>query len=336
MDFGVTFQTNPPASRVVELTRKAEDLGFGYAWTFDSHILWQEPYVIHSQMLSATERIMVGTFVTNPVSRDPSVTASTFATLNDTFGNRTICGIGRGDSVVRVLGRKPTTLRQLEEAMYVIKELAEGREVDYSGVKVSIPWVNDGKLDVWMAGYGPRALSLIGRKADGFILQLADPVILDWTMQHVHDAARDAGRDPKSVKVCVAAPAYVGEDLTHQRDQCRWFGGMVGNHVADLVARYGEDSQVPHALTDYIKAREGYDYSHHGQADNPMTDFVPNEIVDRFCLLGTVEDHVMKLNELKDLGADQFNVYLMHDAMEETLEAYGEEIIPALGSKALS
>jgi probable F420-dependent oxidoreductase len=336
MDFGVTFQTNPPASRVVELTRKAEDLGFGYAWTFDSHILWQEPYVILSQMLSATEKIMVGTFVTNPVSRDPSVTASTFATLNDTFGNRTICGIGRGDSVVRVLGRKPTTLLQLEEAMHVIKELAEGREVDYSGVKVSIPWVNDGKLDVWMAGYGPRALSLIGRKADGFILQLADPVILDWTMQHVHDAARDAGRDPKSVKVCVAAPAYVGENLTHQRDQCRWFGGMVGNHVADLVARYGEDSEVPHALTGYIKAREGYDYSHHGQADNPATDFVPNEIVDRFCLLGTVEDHVMKLNELKDLGADQFNVYLMHDAMEETLEAYGEEIIPALGSKALS
>ena len=336
MDFGVTFQTNPPAGRVVGLTRKAEDLGFGYAWTFDSHILWQEPYVIHSQMLSATEKIVVGPFVTNPVSRDPSVTASTFATLNDTFGNRTICGIGRGDSVVRVLGRKPTTLRQLEEAMHVIKELAEGREVDYSGVKVSIPWVNDGKLDVWMAGYGPRALSLIGRKADGFILQLADPVILDWTMQHVHDAARDAGRDPKSVKVCVAAPAYVGEDLTHQRDQCRWFGGMVGNHVADLVARYGEDSEVPHALTGYIKAREGYDYSHHGQADNPATDFVPNEIVDRFCLLGTVEDHVMKLNELKDLGADQFNVYLMHDAMEETLEAYGEEIIPALGSKALS
>jgi len=336
MDFGVTLQTNPPASRVIELTRRAEELGFGYAWTFDSHILWQEPYVIHSQMLSATERIMVGPFVTNPVSRDPSVTASTFATLNDTFDNRTICGIGRGDSVVRVLGRKPTTLRQLEEAMHVIKELAEGREVDYSGVKVSIPWVSDGQLDVWMAGYGPRALSLIGRKADGFILQLADPVILDWTMKHVHDAAIDAGRDPKSVKVCVAAPAYVSDDLAHQRDQCRWFGGMVGNHVADLVARYGEDSEVPHALTDYIRARQGYDYSHHGKADNPSTDFVPDDIVDRFCVLGTVEDHVKKLNELRDLGANQFNVYLMHDAMDETLEAYGGEIIPALGSKAPS
>jgi probable F420-dependent oxidoreductase len=335
MDFGVTLQTNPPASRVVELTRKAEDFGFSHAWTFDSHILWQEPYVIHSQMLSATEKITVGPFVTNPISRDPSVTASTFATLNDMFGNRTICGIGRGDSVVRVLGRKPTTLKQLEEAMHVIKELAEGRAVDFSGVEVKIPWIRDGKLDVWMAGYGPKALSLTGRKADGFILQLADPVILEWTMRHVHDAAREAGRDPKEVKICVAAPAYVGENLAHQREQCRWFGGMVGNHVADLVARYGEDSEVPHALTNYIKARQGYDYSHHGRADNRSTDFVPDDIVDRFCVLGTIEDHVDKLSVLKDVGVDQFNIYLMHDAMDETLDAYGRKIIPALEAESV-
>jgi probable F420-dependent oxidoreductase len=335
MDFGVTLQTNPPASQVIELTRKAEDLGFSHAWTFDSHILWQEPYVIHSQMLSATESITVGPFVTNPISRDPSVTASTFATLNDMFGNRTICGIGRGDSVVRVLGRKPTTLKQLEEAMHVIKELAEGRAVDFSGVEVKIPWVKDGKLDVWMAGYGPKALSLTGRKADGFILQLADPVILEWTMRHVHDAAREAGRDPKEVKICVAAPAYVGENLAHQREQCRWFGGMVGNHVADLVARYGEDSEVPHALTNYIKARQGYDYSHHGRADNRSTDFVPDDVVDRFCVLGTIEDHVDKLSVLKDEGVDQFNVYLMHDAMDETLDAYGREIMPALEAESV-
>jgi probable F420-dependent oxidoreductase len=334
MDFGITLQTNPPAKRVIELTQRAEQLGFTHAWTFDSHILWQEPYVIFSQMLAATERIIVGPLVTNPVSRDPSVTASTCATLNDMFGNRTICGIGRGDSVVRVLGRKPTTLRQLEDAMRVIKDLAEGRETEYGEVKVHIPWVRGGKLDVWMAGYGPKALGLIGRKADGFILQLADPVILEWTMKHVHDAAVEAGRDSKDVKICVAAPAYVGDDLAHQRDQCRWFGGMVGNHVADLVSRYGESGEVPHALTDYIKAREGYDYSHHGKADNPTTDFVPDDIVNRFCVLGTVEDHVAKLTELKELGADQFNVYLMHDAQEETLDAYGEEIMPTLGASS--
>jgi probable F420-dependent oxidoreductase len=334
MDFGVTFQTDPPAWRVVELAQRAETLGFTYTWTFDSHILWQEPYVIHSQILSSTQRMIVGPFVTNPATRDPSVTASVFATLNDMFGNRTICGIGRGDSAQRVLGRKPTKLAEVEEAMYIIKELAEGREVDFDGTMVRLPWVTDGRLDVWMAGYGPKALNTIGRKADGFILQLADPVILEWTMQHVRDAATEAGRDPKDVKVCVAAPAYVGDNLAHQRDQCRWFGGMVGNHVADLVSRYGEDSEVPHALTDYIKARESYDYSHHGRSDNPSTGFVPDEIVDRFCVLGNVEDHVAKLEELKDLGVDQFNIYLMHDAMEETLDAYGEEIIPDLEAKS--
>jgi alkanesulfonate monooxygenase SsuD/methylene tetrahydromethanopterin reductase-like flavin-dependent oxidoreductase (luciferase family) len=154
-------------------------------------------------------------------------------------------------------------------------------------------------------------------------------------MQHVHDAAAEAGRDPKSVKVCVAAPAYVGSDLAHQHNQCRWFGGMVGNHVADLVARYGEGGEIPTTLTDYIRARrQAYDYSHHGKADNITANFVPDDIVDRFCVLGTVEDHVAKLIQLKELGVDQFNIYLMHDAQEETLDAYGEEIIPALEATA--
>jgi probable F420-dependent oxidoreductase len=330
MDVAVTLQTDPPASRVVELTRRAEELGFSHAWTFDSHILWQEPYVIYSQMLSATERIVVGPMVTNPVTRDPTVTASVFATLNDMFGNRTICGIGRGDSAQRVLGKKPTTLAQTEEAIHIIKELAEGRPIETPAGEVRIPWVRDGKLDVWMAGYGPKALALVGQVADGFILQLADPAILSWTVGRVREAAEAAGRDPDALAICVAAPAYVSDDLDHAREQCRWFGGMVGNHVADLVRRYGEDGEIPQALTDYIKAREGYDYAHHGRAGNPDTEFVPDEIVDRFCVLGTVDDHVEKLRELESLGATQFSVYLMHDAQDSTLEAYGESVIPAL------
>ena len=330
MDFGVTFQTDPPASRVVELTRWAEDLGFTHAWTFDSHILWQEPYVIYSQMLAATDRIMVGPFVTNPATRDPTVTASLFATLNDMFGNRTVCGIGRGDSSRRVLGLPPTTLAQVEQAIHVIKELAEGRSIQTPAGEVRIPWVRDGRLEVWMAAYGPKALALTGRQADGFILQLADPVIASWTIGRVRQAAEEAGRDPDAITFCVAAPAYVGDDLAHQREQTRWFGGMVGNHVADLVRRYGEGGEIPRALTDYIKAREGYDYAHHGRAGNPDTTFVPDEIVDRFCVLGSAEDHVAKLRELEGLGVGQFNTYLMHDARESTLQAYGDQVIPAM------
>jgi probable F420-dependent oxidoreductase len=273
---------------------------------------------------------MVGPLVTNPATRDPTVTASLFETLNDMFGNRTICGIGRGDSARRVLGRPPTTLAETEAAIHVIKELAEGRTIETPAGEVRIPWVRDGRLDVWMAAYGPKALALAGRKADGFVLQLADPAILRWTLERVHAAAAEAGRDAGEIAVCVAAPAYVGDDRAHAREQCRWFGGMVGNHVADLVRRYGQHGEVPEALTDYIRAREGYDYSHHGRVGNPDTEFVPDEIVDRFCVLGPPDEHVRRLRELESLGVDHFAIYLMHDAQEATLEAYGMQVIPAL------
>jgi probable F420-dependent oxidoreductase len=181
-----------------------------------------------------------------------------------------------------------------------------------------------------MAAYGPRALRLVGEQADGFILQTADPDIARWTFAAVRAAALDAGRDPASITMCVAAPAYVGTDLAHQRDQLRWFGGMVGNHVADLVARYGTEGPVPRALTEYIEGRSGYDYSHHGRAGNPSAEFVPDSIVDRFCLVGPAAAHIERLAELVSIGADQFALYLMHDDEENTLDAYAEEIIPAL------
>ncbi|MFH9174188.1 TIGR03842 family LLM class F420-dependent oxidoreductase [Streptomyces albogriseolus] len=332
MDFGLVLQTDPPASRVISLMKRAERNGFTHGWTFDSAVLWQEPFVVYSQILANTTTLKVGPMVTNPGTRTWEVTASTFATLNDMFGNRTVCGIGRGDSAMRVAGRKPNTLARLGEAIDAIRDLAEGREAEVDGQRMRLPWVRDGELPVWMAAYGPKALALTGRKADGFILQLADPFLTEWMVKAVRNAAAEAGRDPDAITVCVAAPAYVGDDLAHAREQCRWFGGMVGNHVADLVSRYGEHSgMVPEALTDYIKGREGYDYSHHGRAGNPSTDFVPDEIVDRFCLLGPPEAHIEKLRALRDLGVDQFAVYDMHDAQETTIDAYGAEIIPALG-----
>ncbi|MDX6264394.1 MAG: hypothetical protein QOH84_6082 [Kribbellaceae bacterium] len=329
MDFGVVFQCDPPASAVVDLAVKAEEAGFGYVWTFDSHLLWQEPFVIYSQILAATERVIVGPMVTNPGTRDWTVIASQFATLNEMFGNRTVCGIGRGDSALRTLGAKPGTLAELKQCVEVVRELAEGRTVEYRGQQLKFNWVEDGKLEVWVAAYGPKALQVTGEVADGYILQLADPDIAAWMISAVRRSAEQAGRDPDQITFCVAAPAYVGDDLQHQRDQTRWFGGMVGNHVADIVERYGSEGGVPKALTDYIAGRKGYDYAAHGRAGNTHTDFVPDEVVDRFCILGPVENHLARLEELKSLGVDQFAVYLQHDAKEETLAAYGKHILPA-------
>ena len=333
MDFGVVLQNDPPAWRVVELARRAEQYGFTHVWTFDSHLLWQEPFVVYSQILSNTHRVVVGPMVTNPATRDWTVTASLFATLNDMFGNRTVCGIGRGDSAVRVINGKPVTLAALRESIEVIRDLANGRQATYKGNLLQFPWNTSSRLPIWIAAYGPKALALTGEVGDGFILQLADPDITAWSIAAVRKAAADAGRNPASVSICVAAPAYVtdGTDtgMEHARRQCRWFGGMVGNHVADIVARYGADGvAVPEALSAYIAGRKGYDYNAHGKAGNAHTDFVPDEVIDRFCLLGPPDQHVARLEELRALGVDQFALYLQHDAKDRTLTAYGEQIIP--------
>jgi probable F420-dependent oxidoreductase len=335
MDFGVVLQNDPPAWRVVDIAKQAENYGFTHVWTFDSHLLWQEPFVVFSQILSATHRVKVGPMVTNPATRDWTVTASLFATLNDMFGNRTVCGIGRGDSAVRVINGKPVTLATLRESIGVIRGLANGEEVDYKGNLVRFPWGAASRLPIWVAAYGPMALALTGEIADGFILQVADPEIVAWSIQAVRTAAEAAGRDPASVTICVAAPAYVtdgtAEGLQHGRDQCRWFGGMVGNHVADIVARYGADgAAVPKALSDFIAERKDYDYNAHGKAGAEHTDFVPDAIIDRFALIGPVEHQVERLEQMRAMGVDQFALYLQHDAKDRTLTAYGERVIPTV------
>lgn len=335
MDIGVVLQCTPPAARVVDLAKRAETYGFSYVWTFDSHILWEEPYVIYSKILDETRNVTVGPMVTNPATRDITVTASVFATLNEMYGNRTVIGIGRGDSAVRVTNGKPVTVAELRQAVVDIKGLVNGEAIEYKGNHLRLPWAGRSRTDVWVAAYGPKVLALAGEVGDGFILQLADPSIAEWTIKAVKDAAEAAGRNPDDVYICVAAPAYVtdgSEEMhAHARDQLRWFGGMVGNHVADIVARYGENGgAVPQALTDYIKNRQGYDYNEHGQAGNTHTDFVPDEIVDRFCIIGPPEAHIERLRELKDLGVNQFALYLQHDDKDHTLAQYGERVIPAV------
>jgi probable F420-dependent oxidoreductase len=254
-----------------------------------------------------------------------------FATLNEMYGNRTVIGIGRGDSAVRVTNGKPVSVAELRQAVVDIKGLVNGDAIEYKGNHLRLPWASRSRTEVWVAAYGPKVLALTGEVGDGFILQLADPSIAEWTIQSVREAAAAAGRDPDSIRICVAAPAYVTDDVAHARDQLRWFGGMVGNHVADIVERYGDSGgAVPQALTDYIKGRQGYDYNEHGQAGNTHTDFVPDEIVDRFCIIGPPEEQIRRLNELRDLGVHQFALYLQHDDKDRTLAAYGEKVIPAV------
>jgi probable F420-dependent oxidoreductase len=334
MDFGFTLRTDESIERTIALTRQADTAGFGYGWLFDSHVLWKEVYPLLTIMALNSERLRLGTCVTNPATREPSVTASALATLNLISGGRMDLGIGRGDSARRVMGKPPTTLARLEEATALIRDLVEGRDVVSDGHPMRLTWTRGDKLPVWIAGYGPKALELTARVADGVILQLADPDLIRWFVGQLRDFARAAGRDPAEIKVQAAAPAHVG-DLESCRERVRWFPALVSNHVVDLVSRY-DPAELPPALTGYVRDREGYDYLHHAEVGSSNAGFVADEVVDRFCVIGSVEDHRAKLAELADAGVDQFNIYLMNGDEEETLAVYGREIIPGLREVAAS
>jgi probable F420-dependent oxidoreductase len=327
MQFGFTLKPDHTLERTLELTRRAEAVGFDYGWLFDSHVLWREPYVLLTLMAQATSRLRLGTCVTNPATREPSVTASALAVLDEVSGGRMDLGIGRGDSARRVLGKPPTTMATLEEAIVVIKALVEGRAIEYEGTDLQLTWAGRWTLPVWVAGYGPMALAMTGRVADGLILQLADPDLIRWFVGHVREAALGAGRDPSAIKVQAAAAAFVGS-REEGRDRTRWFPALVSNHVVDLVNKYPRE-QLPSSLTGYIRDREGYDYHHHAEVGSSNAAFVGDEVTDRFAILGSTEDHIAKLHELAEAGVDQFNLYLMNGDEEAQLEAYGRDVIPA-------
>jgi probable F420-dependent oxidoreductase len=285
-----------------------------------------------------TSTIKLGHFVTNPATRDPTVLASSYAALHDLSDGRMVMGVGRGDSAVRFIGRQPMKVAEFEQALGMIHEFMNGREVHWNDKDLQLKWVRPElpPIPVWVAGYGPKALAVAGHVGDGVIIQLADPEIIQWIMGTARRAAEEAGRDPDALKCIVGAPAHISDDIADAREQVRWFPAMVSNHIVDLIGRYGADgSIVPKALTDYVQKREFYDYNDHSRVGAKHGEFVTDEICDRFCVLGTAEQAKAKLQELQGIGVDQFNIYLMTHSQEETLQAFGDEIIPGLAATSV-
>ena len=328
MQFGITIKPDMTVERIVALTRQAEAAGFQYGWIFDSHVLWLEPYPMLTLMAANTKHMRLGTCVTNPATRDITVTSSLFATLNLISGGRMQLGIGRGDSSRRVLGKKPVTVAQLEESVKDFRNLTAGNEIEYEGRNARLTWANGGVPPVWIAGYGPKVLDLAGRIADGVILQFADPDLIEWCVGFVKKGAEGAGRDPRKIEIMAAAPVWISDDVKVGRERVRWFPALVSNHVVDLVSRY-KPEELPPALPSYIRDKGHYDYLHHCEVDSSNAHFVSDEVTDRFCLLGPAEAHIEKLRALARAGVTQFNIYLMCGDEEDTLEKYKKEVLPA-------
>ncbi len=328
MEFAITFKGDISPKRTVALAKQAEVAGFNTAWFFDSHVLWQECYVRMAMCMEHTDSLKYGPLVTNPGVREWSVAASMYATLAQQSGNRIEIGIGRGDSSRRVLGKKPLTVEMMVEFAHALRSLVRGDKVTYDDVETQIPWADGYELPIWIAAYGPKALKAAGEAGDGLVLQMGEPALVKWFADQAIAAGKAAGRDMSKYQIMSAAPVWVG-DMEKGREQTRWFPGMVGNHVADIVEKYGmDDPTIPQSFTEYIKGRQGYDYKDHASKDADHLGFISDEVVDSFAILGTPEQHVTKLKQLEAAGVTQFNIYLMCGEEERIVAEYAEHVIP--------
>jgi probable F420-dependent oxidoreductase len=326
MEFGITFKGDMEPQRMIDLAIRAEKAGFDYVWLFDSHVLWHDCYAMMAAISQHTSKVRMGPFVTNPAIRDWSVAASMHATLAKLSGGRIDIGIGRGDSSQRMLGRKPVTYKEMGQFADTVRTLIAGGQAPVLDHPTELVW-SKFDIPVWIAAYGPLALKAAGEHADGLIIQLGDPFLSKWFIEQFHAAATAAGRDPGQLRVCAAAPVWVG-DMKKGREQTRWFPAMVGNHVADLVAKNYTGQDVPADFLAYVEGRKGYDYKHHADKDADHLDFITDDIIDRFGILGEVGAHVEKIQKLQEVGVTQFNIYLMCGEEERMVDEYAAHVLP--------
>ena len=257
LGFGVGLFPTEPLPAMVELARLAERLGYGHVWIGDSHLIWREAYVTLAAAAAATGRVVLGTSVTNLVTRDPAVVASTFATLHEAWPGRVILGAGLGDSAVETMGRKPSRLAAFESDLRRVRSLLAGDEVPTDTGTMRLKHAPGAGVPIYVAGSGPRILELAGRVADGVIVLVGvQPDRVRRALERVHAGARAAGRDPGGLDVVLWVPCAVSGDEGEARD-------AVKAHVARAVNR-----PLPFELDDaerrvVAEIRGAYDYARH-------------------------------------------------------------------------
>lgn len=332
MKFGIV-SVFPPAQSALGLMRLAEDAGFDYFWVCDSHVIWNETYSLLGWLtgMSRDPEMRFGTMVTNPVSRDPIVVASAFATLNQVTGGRVECGIGRGDSVVRVLNRRPANVAATEQAADLIRRLGSGEAATVDGAEVRLEWARSGPLKVYVAAYGPRMLRVAGHVGDGVVIECADPHFISWALEHVRAGAREAGRDPDALKVVVSTATYMSADRAKGRQKVRALGAVVGNHIAEVL-RNGGPGSMPAEIAAMVAKRGEYDYHQHVVEGAEHASYVPDEWIDRLCIVGSPDECAARLRGLEALGVTHVNFYAQVEDFDAQMRAYGREVLPGLRS----
>jgi alkanesulfonate monooxygenase SsuD/methylene tetrahydromethanopterin reductase-like flavin-dependent oxidoreductase (luciferase family) len=312
--------------------KAAEEAGYSHAWFIDSQILWQDCFVYMTSALAATERIVVGTAVTNPFTRHVTTTASAFATLAELHPGRLELGIGRGDSAVRTMGLNPVKTSFLQESIPLLRDLMAGRHVTINEADVYFRWLEkDAGVPIMMSATGPKNLRLAGSLADRVMLYVGvSDEAVTWAMDHVRAGAEAAGRDPDAVKFSVLTAMWVSDDAQEAWDACRWAPAACANHIADTMKR-NPAHDMPEVMTRLPQSRDEYDYyAGHLSSDADHTAYLTGDLIDDYAIAGDAEKVKAKVQRLFELGVDEISC-AYHNGTFDQMARVGREVIAPLG-----
>lgn len=322
LSFGFGSFPTEPLPKMIQLARLSEELGFSHIWIGDSHLIWREAFVNIAAAALNTTKVKIGTGVTNPVTRHPSVVASAFATLEEMTPGRFIMGIGLGDSSVETMGVKPARLAQFEKTIKQMRALLAGEEVELDTGKIHLKHPCKEKIPIYVAASGSKTLELAGRVADGVIILVGiDPVYVKQARERIQAGARSSGRDLRDLHLVLWVPCAVS-DKSPAKD-------AVKAHVARTVIR-----PLPFPLEEREEKvrediRKAYNYYQHMDQKASQAKVIPDWIVDKFAIAGTPEECRAKVEELKGSGIDQIAIIpygVGVGGREETLRGFASAV----------
>ncbi|MFQ5792497.1 MAG: LLM class flavin-dependent oxidoreductase [Acidobacteriota bacterium] len=301
MEFGVGLFPTEPLGKMIQLAKLSEELGFSHIWVGDSHLIWREAYVNMAAVALNTSKVKIGTGVTNPLTRHPSVVASAYATLDEYAPGRMIVGIGLGDSSVETMGMKPARMAYFKRTLGQMRDLFAGKEVQLETGKIHIKHPCKAKVPIYVAASGPKMLELSGSIADGIIVLVgvADEY-LRQAKEKIEAGATAAGRKLSDIDLVLWVPCAVS-DKTPAKD-------TVKAHVARVVAHplpYVLDEKEQKVLADI---RKTYDYYHHMEQEANHAEVIPDWLVDKFAIAGTVAECRAQVERLKKSGIQQIAI----------------------------
>lgn len=300
---GIGLFSTEPASRMREMARLADDLGYSHAWFGDSQCLWRETYVTMAAAVEATSRMTLGTGVTNTVTRDLTVLASAWLTLHELSEGRVALGVGAGDSAVRMVGRSPRRLAEIEHDVTALRSLFAGEAIALAaGGEARMGYGVPANIPVYIAASGPKLLRLCGRIADGVILLAGtDPAFINAGIHEIERGASEAGRKVDDIDIVLWTPAAILDDGATAR-------GLVKSHVA-RVAMHPLPTSVDEATQRSIDAiRDAYDYGSHMSTSADHATLVPDGLVPHFAIAGTPNECAAQIDRIAGTGVDEIAI----------------------------